>query len=58
MYNDIAWQTYQSGVLTNSSTIDKTAGHCVLLVGIKSDGTTNKLTNYWKFKNSWGTGWG
>lgn len=33
-------------------------GHCVLLVGAVSDGTSVPANNYWKIRNSWGTGWG
>lgn len=33
-------------------------GHCVLLVGVASDETTNLETNYWKIRNSWGSNWG
>jgi hypothetical protein len=29
-----------------------------MLVGVYSDGTTNANTNYFKYKNSWGVGWG
>ena len=36
----------------------KAGGHCVLLVGAVSDGTSNVATNYWRIRNSWGTGWG
>ena len=38
--------------------VDYNGGHCFLLVGVVADGTNNKLTNWYKFKNSWGTWWG
>jgi C1A family cysteine protease len=36
----------------------KIGGHCVLLVGAKSDGTNNVAENYWIVRNSWGIGYG
>jgi KDEL-tailed cysteine endopeptidase len=51
------WFSYSSGVMPNCGII-KPGGHCFLMVGGSSDGTTNVLTNFFKFKNSWGTGWG
>ena len=54
--NDGNWQNYISGIITNCYTIS--GGHCVLLVGGKADGTPTTPGNFWRFKNSWGTGWG
>ena len=50
------WSSYKSGVMPTCD--QKLGGHCVLLVGAASDGTSNVATNYWKIRNSWGTGWG
>jgi C1A family cysteine protease len=59
---DSQWQNYGSGVVPNCDSPTKLGGHCVLLVGVKIDGTeanrNNKDENYWKIQNSWGTGWG
>lgn len=45
------WQNYAGGILNQCGTkID----HGVLLVGVFQ----NSTQNYWKIKNSWGTGWG
>ena len=42
-----SWSTYKSGVFSNCKT---SLNHGVLLVG--------STTQYWKVKNSWGSGWG
>lgn len=57
MIIDTKWQSYVSGVIPNCDD-KKVIGHCVLLVGAKSDGTTDPLSNYWIVRNSWGTGYG
>lgn len=49
--------SYISGVLPVCNE-NVNGGHCFILVGAVSDGTSNILTNYYKFKNSWGTSWG
>jgi hypothetical protein len=54
---DAQWQGYKGGVLTSCDT-GKKSGHCVLLVGAKSDGTSDPSTNYWIVRNSWGTDYG
>jgi C1A family cysteine protease len=54
---DDQWQSYRSGVIPNCNGANP-GGHCVLAVGVFSDGTSNVATNYWKFKNSWGIGYG
>ena len=41
------WSSYRSGVFSNCG---KSINHAVLLVGV--------ISNNWKIKNSWGTGWG
>ena len=41
------WSPYRSGVFNNCAT---NVNHGVLAVGYNGD--------YWKIKNSWGTGWG
>jgi hypothetical protein len=41
------WSQYRSGVLSNCGSA---INHGVLLVGSNAD--------FWKIKNSWGTGWG
>lgn len=46
------WQSYQGGVLT--SECGQQLDHGVLAVGYGKDGAND----YWKIKNSWGTGWG
>jgi C1A family cysteine protease len=55
---DGKWQGYKTGII-NSCQISS-GGHCIFLVGGKSDGTNtlSTTTNFWKFRNSWGTGWG
>jgi C1A family cysteine protease len=57
MMIDTKWQSYQSGVIPDCNDV-KTGGHCVLLVGAKSDGTTNPLNNYWIVRNSWSSRFG
>jgi len=54
---DAQWDSYISGVIPNCNSV-KLGGHCVLLVGAKSDGTSNVNTNYWIIKNSWGANFG
>jgi KDEL-tailed cysteine endopeptidase len=51
--NQVAFQTYKSGVLTG--TCGQRLDHGVLAVGY---GTWTDGTPYWKVKNSWGSGWG
>lgn len=51
--DQIAFQSYSSGVLTG--TCGQDLDHGVLLVGY---GTWTDGTAYWKVKNSWGTTWG
>jgi len=46
------WQMYSGGVLT--SECGQQLDHGVLAVGYGKDGANE----YWKVKNSWGTGWG
>merc|ERR1712151_100943 len=48
VYADSAFQSYKSGVLTAPTTCN--LNHAVLATGYGS--------NFWKIKNSWGTGWG
>ena len=54
---DNQWKTYKTGVLTTCNQ-GNAGGHCVILVGVYSDGTTNVDANYFKYQNSWGVGWG
>jgi C1A family cysteine protease len=54
---DSKWQTYLGGVI-NNCTSAIIGGHCVLLVGAVSDGTSTVSTNYWIVKNSWGSNFG
>merc|ERR1712083_1046926 len=48
VYADSAFQSYRSGILTATTTCN--LNHAVLATGYGS--------NFWKIKNSWGTGWG
>lgn len=57
MMIDTQWNTYKSGVIP-SCNLGPTSGHCVLLVGAKSDGTSDINNNYWIIRNSWGTDFG
>jgi C1A family cysteine protease len=54
---DDQWQNYKSGVIPNCNG-KSLGGHCVLLAGVSSDGTQTVATNFWKYKNSWGVGYG
>ena len=54
---DDQWQNYGSGVLTTCN-VGTPGGHCILLVGVTSDGTQNTATNYFRYKNQWGYNWG
>jgi hypothetical protein len=54
---DQQWQNYNSGVIPNCKQAI-VGGHCILLVGAASDGTSTVANNYWKIRNSWGTGFG
>merc|ERR1712072_899995 len=47
VYADSAFQSYKSGILTAPTTCN--LNHAVLATGYGS--------NFWKIKNSWGTGW-
>jgi hypothetical protein len=42
-----SWQSYRGGIL---SSCDNQVDHCVQTTGYASD--------YWRIRNSWGTGWG
>merc|ERR1712125_303191 len=48
VYADSAFQSYRSGILSAPTTCN--LNHAVLATGYGS--------NFWKIKNSWGTGWG
>jgi cathepsin L len=48
VYADSAFQSYSSGILSAPTTCS--LNHAVLATGYGS--------NFWKIKNSWGTGWG
>merc|ERR1711862_355695 len=48
VYADSAFQSYSSGILSAPTTCN--LNHAVLATGYGS--------NFWKIKNSWGTGWG
>jgi len=47
-----SWQSYSSGVMTTCTF--QQLDHGVLLVGAGTD----QGQDYWRIKNSWGTGWG
>lgn len=54
--DSFAWQFYSGGVMTLSScSASSRANHGVLLVGYGTDATGG---DFWKIKNSWGSGWG
>jgi len=48
-----SWQSYSGGVMTDCTF--QQLDHGVLLVGADTDETAG---DYWRVKNSWGTGWG
>jgi len=52
--DQFAFQFYHSGVLSGSC--GQNLDHGVLLVGYGTDDDSG--LNYWKVKNSWGSGWG
>merc|ERR1712000_600517 len=45
------WDSYRGGIMTSCG---NDLDHCVQIVGYGTSGSTN----YWKVRNSWGTGWG
>jgi len=52
-----SWQTYTSGILTNATSCPSaytSLDHCVQLVGMGTDGSSN----YWIVRNSWAASWG
>lgn len=57
MVIDSKWMSYKSGVIPDCSST-KEGGHCVLLMGAKSDGTSTVSENYWLIRNSWGKSYG
>ena len=59
-----AFQLYKSGIFQASSCSDTELNHAILVVGYDTTGykpttpTSSTNTGFWRFKNSWGTGWG
>ena len=49
------FQSYTSGVLTNTSLCGTTLDHAVVAVGY---GTSSTAGGYYIVRNSWGTSWG
>jgi C1A family cysteine protease len=49
------FQTYTSGVLTNTVACGTSINHAVTAIGWGNNATAG---NYWIVRNSWGTGWG
>jgi len=52
--DSMAFQLYQTGIITSTSCFTKQINHGVTLVGYGTDGGVD----YWLIKNSWGINWG